>query len=65
MLVSMYPGTITFARILAPEEDKFDSATMALVKAITPALVDAYAATPTPPLDACKDDMLMIHFDPA
>jgi hypothetical protein len=61
ILVSIYPGTMTLARSLEPVLDSDPSAAIARVKATTPAFVDAYVATPMPPLDATSDEILMMH----
>jgi hypothetical protein len=61
ILVSIYPGTMTLARSLEPLLNSDPSAAMARVKATTPAFVDAYVATPRPPLDATSDEILMMH----
>lgn len=62
IFVSIYPGTITLARNLAHSRAPAPSAAIARVSATTPAFVEAYVAAPTPPLVACRDDMLIMHF---
>ena len=59
--VSMYPGTITFARTVAPVALNEPSAAIARVRAITPAFVDPYTEAPIPPFVACREEILMMH----
>ena len=60
--VCIYPGTITFARIVAPDAESEPSAAIARVNAITPAFVDAYVDAPIPPFEAWSEETLIMHF---